>query len=223
KKYAEKGAEKRAADQMAQYFRRLVDCTHCLDDAKDSSNDAKGGKCICHYGKCMCRAVQIFRNHPDLFIHKGFYLMRLCGAEREGAQIVAKEGDGARFCEHGRILLKDRAVVRALDRGFEVKDALSANGAQKREHEAEKVEEVFLLQAPPRENIHQRAACIFDHLHGVCGKECRKRCAADDENFEGLPENGEMAAHAGETAQHGDEEEGDSDDEAHCACPVLER
>src|SRR5690554_3874640 len=101
----------------------------------------------------------------------------------------------------------------AFDRGFEMKDTLSTDGAQKREHEPEKIEKIFFLQALRCEKVCQRAPRILDDFHRVCGEKGGKRRAADDEDFERLPENTDMAAHADESAQHSDEEERDSDDE----------
>src|SRR3546814_5896865 len=87
---AEEGADKSAADQLAEALRRRGDGAHGLDHAEHRGDDAQCRHAIGHDLQGMGDFGVLVVHHLDLLVHQRFHLVRVVGAESHHAQVVAR-------------------------------------------------------------------------------------------------------------------------------------
>ena len=81
----------------------------------------------------------------ELLVDQGFHLVRIVGAERQHAQIVAEEYQRVMVLGEVRELLEEAALLRMLDMAFEREHALGLGDLEDLVEQAEQLDVAFFL------------------------------------------------------------------------------
>ena len=212
KKDAEKGSDERAADHLAEHFRRLVDRRHRLDDAEHGRDDAEGGERVGDLLQGMA-AMQAFVMHAfKLFFEQVLDLMRVVEIHQDRTDRVADDVGRLVILGDFRIALENRRFRRVFDMGFRL-DGAFLGDPQKLVHQAQKILIIAALPFRAGERFHDIAAGLFDHAEIVADEERADRGAADDHDFigQGMENDPHLAAGDRVSAEHHGERNDDSD------------
>ena len=147
--HAEERSDKRAADQLAEHFRRVTDGAHGFDNAEHGRNNTQRGQGVRH---CLnsCRNPMVFMMvRLDFFIHQRFHFVRCLAAEAHHAEVITNELDGMMVIVKRRKLVKEVTLIGVFDVRFERQHPLGARHLEYLILHAEQFDIVFFFIRGP--------------------------------------------------------------------------
>ena len=141
----------------------------------------------------------------QLLVDQRFHLMRIIGAQRHHAQIVAQEFHRMVIGSEFREGLEEGAFFRALDMAFDRQHALGLCQLENGIEQAKQLQIIVLLVSRPLEGNAERLACLAQDVLRVGDDIGAARAAENQGEFEGLPEQAHLAAHGHIAAEAADQ------------------
>ncbi len=141
--------------------------------------------------------------------------MRFDVAADHQAQAVGDEVHQVMVRQHLRVLVEQIAGGRVVHVRFQRDEALAPRLVQQFVHQGQHVQVVARLVLVALEHRGDAGEGRLHHLGRIAHQERTQRGAADDHQFERLPERGEFSVRGDEAAQHAGDDDQDSDDDEH--------
>ena len=220
KEDAQKGADQRPADQLAQHFGRLVDRTHGLDHPQHRRDDTQCRQAVghCLQGMAGVQGMMEVRLHP--FFQHLLDLVRVVIVHGGGPDRVADQVRGFPVFQDARIAPEDRGVLRLFYMLFDGHRILARHPDQ-REEKAQKVAIVVRLPLGSAENLAHIAHRVFDRTEIIADQKRPDGRATDHHHLERQGFHDDLHFAAGEdiTAENHDEDQDDADNADHLPFP----
>ncbi|MCY1383469.1 hypothetical protein D9M69_715950 [compost metagenome] len=107
--------------------------------------------------------------------------------------------------------VEKRGIMRVFDMRLDPQNTLLLDQLVHRELQAQQVDIGLLVVFRPLEQRAEHARHCLQHWSAIGNDECPDGGAQNDEEFEGLPQHLDMAAHAEISAEHAAENDEDTD------------
>jgi len=220
---ADEGADQRRSDVVTEDLGRLVDRTHRLHDAEHRSADADRRERLGHRADRRIGLGLVLLDGGDFLLHQRLDFMRAGVADKDQAGVVADVVRQVAVLVDLRIVLEDRRLGRIVDVDFHLVARLGAQLAHQRVKQAKKGEVVGLLGPGALQGLNNTFAGVFDDRHRVCDDERAEGDSADDDVFERLPDDSDMATHRHKAPGHGADADNKAYENAHGFSPFPVR
>ena len=136
----------------------------------------------------------------DFFIHQGFHLVRLVRSQCHQADIVTQECDRGFAVVEFRKLLKQVTFLGIFDMLLQRQHALHLHEFEHRVEKREQFEKAFFVVARSLQQSHRRLDRGFYNSLGIGDDEGTDGGTDNDDEFDRLNQNLDMAAHHYEAA-----------------------
>ncbi|CAD5267038.1 hypothetical protein BOS5A_80090 [Bosea sp. EC-HK365B] len=216
---AEEGADERAADQMSQHLRRLLDRPHRLDHAEHGGDDAERRCSVGDrlHGRNETLLLLVVR--LQFLVHERVDLVGVVGAQRQHAHVVADELDCMMVRGKCREGIEQRRLFRIFNVLLDGEHALLLHELVQRILHPQQFDIAFLRVLGALHDRAEHGGHGLEDRRGIADDEGTDRCAEDDDELERLPEDLEVATHGRVTAEDADEDNDCADDQPHGVSP----
>ena len=193
---------------MAEHFGRFGDGAHGVDDAQHRGDDPEGGNAVGDdldgIGDSAVLPVMGF----EFLVDEVAQLVGVVGAQGHQAQIVAEEGHRVVVAIEFGKLLEERAFLGLLDMLLEGEQALGFGNLEHLEKQGQQLQIMLFAVFRPLHEMAEFLAGLTEDDLGVGGEVATGGGPEDDQEFERLPQHGDVAVVQNVTTEDAEHDNG---------------
>ena len=212
---AQERTHERAADQLAENFRRFGDRAHGFNNTQHRSHNSECGEAVTKERHRRGNLLVFHVMDVEFLVHQGFEFVWVFCSQSYQSQIVTEKLDGVMVVLEFWKVGKQLAFVRVLDMRFEREIALGLGELECGVCHRQKFDEVCFRIDGALERGLETFARGFENVFGIRSDIGTDPGATDNDQLKGLKKHNQFSAHGNVSAQDGSNHDEPSDKYKH--------